>query len=345
MVDIYSPAVLNRVVQDLKVTAPSLFLLDTFFPESQVSLDDKIHFDVITGKPRLAPFVAPYVEGQIVQRLGYETKSVSPAYIKDKRIFEATRAPRRLPGDPIGGAIDPADNRRRLLAQDSDDQIGMLNRRLEWMASSILRTGSVTITGEKYPTTVVNFGRDAALTVTLTGTDLWPDAGSDPIGDLEDFSGLIREKSGATAIDVVMAENVWKALRGKQAVKDLLDKSSGLDARTSLNLGPDGSRAGATFKGYLGEFRLWVYTETYVDAAGATQNFLPANYLIMANPVALEGVRQFGRIWDEEAGWQALDYYQKSWINPDPSVRFLLMQSAPLTVPYRINASLCAKVI
>lgn len=343
-IDVFSPAVLNRVVQDLKVSAPSQFLLNTFFPESQVSLDDKIHFDVLTGKPRLAPFVAPYVEGQIVQRLGSETKSVAPAYVKDKRIFEATRAPKRAPGEPIGGPIDPAENRRRLVAQDTADQIGMLNRRMEWMASSVLRTGSVTISGEKYPTTVVNFGRDAALTVTLTGTDLWSDAASTPLGDLEDFSGLIRDKSGANAVDVVMAEDVWKALRGKQDVKDLLD-NAGRDDRTALNIGPDNTRNGATFKGTLGDFRLWVYTETYVDESGTTQKFLPSNYLIMASPESLEGVRQFGRIWDEAAGWQALDYFQKSWVNEDPSVRFMLLQSAPLTVPYRVNASLCAKVL
>ena len=37
--------------------------------------------------------------------------------------------------------------------------------------------------------------------------------------------------------------------------------------------------------------------------------------------------------------------YVKSWIEPDPSVRFIMLQSAPLLVPYRPNASLKAKVL
>jgi len=58
----------------------------------------------------------------------------------------------------------------------------------------------------------------------------------------------------------------------------------------------------------------------------------------------LDGVRCFGAIKDEEAGFQALPYFPKSWLEKDPAVRYLLMQSAPLPVPYRVNASFCATV-
>jgi hypothetical protein len=44
------------------------------------------------------------------------------------------------------------------------DQIDMLNRRLEWMAAQALVNGTVTITGDGFPTTLVDFGRDSALT-------------------------------------------------------------------------------------------------------------------------------------------------------------------------------------
>jgi hypothetical protein len=40
-----------------------------------------------------------------------------------------------------------------------------------------------------------------------------------------------------------------------------------------------------------------------------------------------------------------MEYFTKSWTIPDPSTRILLMQSAPLMVPYRINASFSAKVL
>lgn len=343
--DIFSSAVLNRVVQDLKVSAPTLFLLNTFFPEISVSNQEEIFFDVLTGKPRLAPFVSPLVEGQVVHGQGFVTKSFKPAYIKDKRVYEDGRPVRRSPGEPIGAPLDAAARRARLLAQDTVDQVEMIQRRLEWMAAQAMLNGKVVVTGEKYPTVEVDFGRDAALKVVLSGNDLWGDAASDPLGDLEDFSGIIRDKSGANAVDVVMAENVWKAMRRKQDVRDLVDKSASLDSRTALNLGPDVSRNGATYKGTVGDFNLWVYTETYTDDTGATAKFIPDGHLVMGSASGLEGVRHFGAIKDEEAGFQPLDYFQKSWITPDPSVRFLLMQTAPLVVPYRPNASLCAKVL
>jgi hypothetical protein len=55
-------------------------------------------------------------------------------------------------------------------------------------------------------------------------------------------------------------------------------------------------------------------------------------------------VQHYGAIKDEAAGMQALDYFSKSWTQPDPAVRFLMLQSAPLVVPYRVNATLAAKV-
>jgi hypothetical protein len=345
MADNYSSAVLNRVVQDLKSVAVDPFLLNTFFGEVSVSTSEEIYFDVLTGKPRLAPFVSPLVEGQIVESLGYTTSSFRPAYIKDKRVFEDGKAIRRTPGQAIAGPVDPMEVRRINLATESLDQIEMLNRRLEWMAAQIMRTGSVTITGEKYPTTVVNFGRDAALTVTNTGTALWTDVGSDPIADLEAWAALIRSKSGANAVDVIMAQNVFTAFRGHAKVKALVDKSSGFSRRTDLDLGPNSMRAGATYMGTFGAFNIWVYSDSFVDETGTTGQYIPDNYLVMAATGQVEGVRHFGAIKDEAAGFQATDYFQKSWLQPDPAARYLMLQSAPLVVPYRINATLGAKAV
>jgi hypothetical protein len=345
MVDLYSSAVLNRVVQDLKAQALDPFLLNTFFGETSISTTEEIYFDVLTGKPRLAPFVSPLVEGQIVQSQGYVTNSFRPAYIKDKRVFEDGKPVRRLPGQAIAGPIDPIDLRRQNLATESLDQIAMVNRRLEWMAAKIMLTGSVTVTGEKYPTTVVNFGRDAALTVTNSGTALWTDAASDPVSDLENWAGLIRDKSGANAIDVIMAQNVFTVFRGHAKVKDLVDNSKGFSRRTDLDLGPNSMRAGASYMGTFGAFNIWVYSDSFVDETGTIGKYIPDNYLVMAATGQVEGVRHFGAIKDEAAGFQALDYFQKSWTMPDPAARFLMLQSAPLVVPYRINATLSAKAI
>ena len=54
-------------------------------------------------------------------------------------------------------------------------------------------------------------------------------------------------------------------------------------------------------------------------------------------------VRHFGAILDHDS-LVAEPYFPKSWLEKDPSVRYLLMQTAPLLVPYRANATFRAKV-
>ena len=49
-------------------------------------------------------------------------------------------------------------------------------------------------------------------------------------------------------------------------------------------------------------------------------------------------------IEDEKAGYRAPQYFIKSWLEEDPAVRWLLLQCAPLIVPYPVNASFCATV-
>lgn len=342
--DIYSPAVLTRVIDDLRDSNNvGTFLVNRFFPEVVQSNTEEVYFDVKDGKARLSPFVSPMVEGQIVQSRGYTTKSLRPAYIKDKRVMEDGKSVRRPIGMPIAQAMDPMTQRLLNIRAETEDQIRMVNRRKEWMAASALLNGTITITGEKYPTVVVNFGRDAALSVVLAGAARWNDSAPDVLGNLETWASLVRSKSGAPVRDVIMANGTWTALRNSEDVKELLRYDRSLSPESTIDLGPSASMPGVTYKGQIGEFRFWIYSDFYVDDAGNEQAFIPDGYLLLVSE-QLEGVQHYGGIKDEQAGFKAMDYFSKSWTMPDPAVRFLMLQSAPLIVPYRINASLSAKV-
>lgn len=100
----------------------------------------------------------------------------------------------------------------------------------------------------------------------------------------------------------------------------------------------------AVFMGQIDGFNIFVYAGWYIDDNGDEQPIFPPGKVLLAG-VGLGGTRCFGAIMDEEAGFQAFPYYPKSWTENDPSIRLLLMQSAPLVVPSRVNASLCATVI
>jgi hypothetical protein len=50
----------------------------------------------------------------------------------------------------------------------------------------------------------------------------------------------------------------------------------------------------------------------------------------------LGGVQAFGAIMDEEV-LIATEFYPSSWVEKNPSARFIMTQSAPLVVPTRPN--------
>lgn len=339
--NIYETHALRGVVEFLGT--PKSFLLDAFFPMIQTSDSEKIDFDVETGKRRITPFVAPIVAGRVVEGLGYTTNTFAPAYAKDKRILKPDAPLKRAIGEAIGGSLSPMERRALALRREIQDQLAMLTMREEIMASEALRTGKVTVDGEGFDSVLVDFGRAAALTVaTLTANDRWTvdHADSLPMDDLETWAALIQSNDGPPPTDIVMDPLAWQAARKKTAVTTLLDTRRG--STSQAELGPLANTTGR-FIGYLGDFRLWVYQQTYVDEDGNSAKVIPDYTVIMGSP-AIEGVRAYGAIQDEKAGYTAQRYFIKSWLEEDPAVRWLLLQSAPLTVPYRPNASLCATI-
>ena len=351
--DIYTTQVLNRVVE--QKPAPSSFLLDRFFPGVQTGDSEEIWFDIDKSKPRITPFVHPFVAGKVIADRGIETKSFKPAYAKDKRLLLPNQPLKRRAGETIGGSLSPAQRRAAQVNDSLDDQLDMLTRREEVMASEGLRLGQVTVAGENYPTVVVNFGRDAALTVTLAGGARWGEAGVSLIDNLETWAGLVQTKSGAAPREVVMDPLAWGIFRKDAEVKDLLDRwkrSMNEAGAPALDRGPMSRGDGADrarFVGMVGDFEIWVYSDVYVDEDGNDQKLWPDYTVMLAagnggRKGGLEGVRAYGAILDEKANYKAQRFFSKSWIEEDPPTRYLLLQSAPLVIPYRPNASFCATV-
>jgi hypothetical protein len=337
--DLFSTNVLNQVVADLK--GSTQFLLDRYFPNIQSELTEEIHFDVMDGVRRIAPFVSPLVEGQIVETLNYKTSTYKPAYIKDKRVFDMNRPLKRTAGEQLTGSMAPAARLRALIANDMADQVNMMNRRLEVMAGEVLATGKVTIVGDKYPQAILDFGRAAGNTV--IASPLWSTT-SNPLDDLQNWSQIVLKSTGVMLTDVIMTVDSWIAFRNNTNVKDRLNLQRVLQTMPTMTQAAQ-IEEGGVFMGNADGFNIFVYSGWYVDPAdGVEKTILPVGTLLLCSP-AMEGVRAFGAIRDEEAGLQAVPYYVKSWIEPDPSVRFIMLQSAPLLVPYRPNASFKAKVV
>lgn len=340
MADLFSTSTLRAIVRDLRM--PRAGVLSKYFTQVSQDTSEEIHFDIDNKPRRIAPFVSPLVAGKVVQGRGFQTATFKPAYVKDKRAFHPSRGLKRAMGERIGGGeLSPEQRMQLLLVQDLEDQLDMLTRRLEWMAMRALYDGKVTVSGDDYPSVLVDFGRASDQTIVLSGGARWGQAGVKPLDLLQDWSNKMLKATGVAGRDVIMTVDVWKVFKADADVKTRLDRYRG-----NSTMQPDAVlEEGLVFMGMVDEFAIYCYSSWFVDPATGTETaMLEDGTVIMCGGDAVEGVQHYGAILDHEH-LQAEQFFVKSWTEHDPSMRYLLMQSAPLPVPYRPNATLRATVL
>ena len=231
------------------------------------------------------------------------------------------------------------------------DQIDMINRRLEWMAASALVSGTVTVAGEGYETKVVDFGRASDLTITLSGSDKWPltvaagATNTQPSDDIEIWQTTFLKESGSVATDLVFTNKSWRAFRLDTTIKDNAITFPALSPfGNQINAGPQVMK-GAIYKGRWGNFDLWLYNDWFIDPLDNVEKPMIPDGAVIMSGADLMGTRAFGVILDPAFNYGPLAYAPKSWVKEDPAQRLILMQSSPLVIPSRVNASLCATVV
>ena len=337
---VYDTATLIEVVPNLKLSQN--FLLDNFFPNEAVAETEEIAIDVDVGKRRLAPFVSPLVEGKIVEGRRVQTNVFKPAYIKDKRALDLRRPIRRAIGERVGGSLTPAERYMANVQFEMADAIDMINRRLEWMAAQALTSGTVTVTGEGFPTAIVDFGRDPSLTLALTGTAQWGQSGVLPSWNIQEWQNQVLKLSGGVCTDLVFTPSAWNYFLQDPNVKNAW-LFAGNGGPNSVDVGAKITR-GAVPMGRWGQYRLWIYNDWYVDPVTDDETPMIADgTVIMAGP-DLMGTRAFGVIMDPAFNYGPLPYAPKMWVEQDPAQTLVLVQSAPLVIPSRVNACFSATV-
>lgn len=342
---IYDTNTLVGVVQNLKLAQS--WLLDKFFRNMIAEESEFVSIDVDVGKRRMSPFCSPLVEGKLVESRRFQTNTFKPPYIKDKRAPDLRKPVRRMIGERIGGEFPQEVREEMNLEFELNDQIDMLTRRLEWMAAQVLLTGTLTVSGEGFPTTVIDFGRDGSLTIALTGGAQWTAANitagtANPTGNIETWQTQILKSSGAVATDIVFTPKAWNGFKLDPALKGAIVFPALGESGNVVNPGAQIQR-GAVFKGRWGQYDLWLYNDWYVDDNNVEQPMLPDGSLIISGP-DLQGTRAFGQIIDPKFNYGALPFAPKTWLVDDPAQRFLMMQSAPIIIPSRVNAALAATV-
>lgn len=344
--DLYSTADMLDVVRVTPVE--SAYWLDGWFGQSKQFTTAEIMFDKLRTSRKLAPFVSPVVQGRVMRSQGYETRAFAPGYVKPKHIVDPNRMFTRRPGEVPGlGSSSPAARWNAAIAENLAEERESINRRENWMAAMSIINGSVTITGEDYPTQVVDFRRNAGLTRVLVGAARWGESGAAPLKDIAELRTLAFQESGAGITRLTMGLGAFDLFYEDEDVQKLLKgQEIGNVARTSDStlsaLGSPGQpfEYRGVLQGANGQGRLEVYTynEQYEDEDDVTQSIMDT-YSVVGTGNSIRGVRCYGAIRDKRAGLQALPIFPKMWDQEDPSLTYTMTQSAPLPVPTNIDNS------
>lgn len=341
-------ATLLEVRRQQKVIAP--FWINFFSRVIEFDTPN-IDFEKVSRRyKKLAPFVAPNVQGRVISSQGSNMQRFSPAYVKPKSVIDPSKVIARQPGEVLYQPLSNEQRRLAVLAEETKEHKTRILNREEWMAAHAVIYGEVTVAGEDYPTQTVNFGRDASLTNTLLTTARWSEGTAKPLDDITLMRRRVNTLSGLVADRLIFGTNAWDYFVARLGLNNpttgnLLDRNfRGSETEiTRLLNGYEGAEFAGRFVGSNGaSFECWVYTGSYDDDDDVSQNFLDPRDVVGVG--ALDGVRCYGAIQDARAGYRAMSVFMKNWLNEDPSVEYLLSQSAPLMVPGEPNATFRIRV-
>lgn len=356
----YDTAVLLEVISDPTLAPIPGFWL-RYFPTTYNSTVEKIMFDEIDiNEYRLAPFVAPHVQGVPMISKGFITRSFKPAYLKPKHVIDPSRALLRTAGEtPLLGSLSPGQRFEAALADNLRRERMMIENRWDWMACQAVVTGQVVVKGENYPAVTVDFGRDGGLTSVLSGAALWSATTATPIADIQAKRDLSFKLSRAPITDLIFGINAWGSflLPSHGDVQGLLNvlqrgQESAFNVSGINDGGPFQYMGRIQGYGGLGALNLWTYSNWYESLGDGVEDGADAGVgvpyfdedTVVGVGGALHGVQAFGAILDRRAGLAALPLFPRQWDADDPSVSYTMTQSAPLMVPMRPNNSFSMKV-
>ena len=325
---------------------PKTFLLNTFFKGQNEFPTESVDIDIYKGKRRVAVYVNPKGAGQVVDRTGYKTNTYKPPYVKPKMPTTAEDLLKRQAGEVMyANNLSPEQRAAMQLGKDMAELDAMITRREELQAREALFDGKVTVKDIDGNEIVdeIDFGREVSHTIDLTATGKtpWDASGADLLADIRAWRRQNIQDSGVSSNIVIMGSDVVDLFMGSVAVRTQLDKQTAQVGELQMRA----MELGVTFIGRIEGVDYYAYDEWFFnDITGLEEAIVPAKKVLVGSTMA-RCERLYGAIRDVEAGLAAVARYPKSWIEQDPSVRWIQLHSAPLCVPHQVDAFTVATVM
>lgn len=322
---------------------PGNFLLRTFFGRAIDFETAEVYFDRVLDDMRRAPLVAQLSPGKIQQSRGYRKETIIPASMKPKSQITGKEVLSRLAGERIGGEMSAAEREAAVREMYLLKHQERMARTRESWAASLLLTGSLTLTGDDYPATTVNFGRAGPLTKTLLTTDRWGESGVSPYDDVDEWMNEVATTVGAAVDIVIMDRLAWALFAADPKTERALDTTLGQTGAITLGYTPDVPGA-PTYKGRIGGTEFYVYNSVDHDESFAAVQLIPDYTVILGSRAGYGGHQLNGVIEHAENHYQPGEFFPHEWIDPNTGAHWVETISAPILAPERVNASAAATV-
>lgn len=347
-IDIFDPVTMAAVVRQLPETPR--FLKDTFFSRDQLEPTVKVAFDVFKGMRRVAPYVSIRNKTPVAEKIGYRTNSVDTPLVAIKDVTDIEDVMKRLPGEVLmGSGMTPADRGLELMAQVLNDFNAQIARREEVMCAQALFDGVIHVTGPDIQDYDIDFG----LTNKGTASVLW-DAESSTANPIEDLQGWVNQciQNGYRTPDIcIMSQNAYDAFRDRMIALGYLDQWH----MNVMEMAPQVHTDGVYWVGRLRQPNLdiYVYTNWYLDDwtdpdAPTEKQVIPTGKILIGSrnmrSTMFYGVLSYADRMTSSWVSPMVPRGADSWVEKDPDVRFLRMQSRPLPVPQEIDSWYAATV-
>ncbi len=340
----------------MRATKPETWMFGKFFTRQIATESEWIDFEKLPVPSRkLAAFVKPMGRGTSIYDDSSSTKRFKPANVVVEEAIDPLRLLSTAPGidsmlDPM--SISPAQRRNLLRAEMTAQAMLAIERRWEWMRAKAIVDGKVTVKYESGESVLVDFGRAAGHTETLTGGSQFGDSGVKFMDKVQAVIDTMTDAEfGAIPVDIIMGGSVWAVVKNDAGLQAAMEFEA---QRSDVNIerGLIGS-TGKVFKvgtisvgGPSGQtLNLWVNNETFLDNSGASTRYVGAKEMVFCGaPEAIMGIQCFGRIIDMDADFKALPIFPKNFMQGERvKTEHLSFESAPLMVPVNPDATYVIK--
>lgn len=338
-----------------KTKRPYTFLKDTFFGNVVEHESEEFGFDIVKNGEQVAPYVHPEIGGKMLEKSGYTTKTFTPPLVAPEKIITAKDVERRLAGEEINGRDSWEVRQRKLAAQYLRELDESIARREEIQCAELLTTGQITVVGEGYPASVIQFWPTTPADkpyIDIGATDAtkyWGGANANPIDDFVLAADRIEDHSTTSATVAILGGGAAAALRANEDVWKKMDNRR-------INVGElETKRLGGGVR-YLGTFldsglEVYTYRGNYIDpVTKLRKKFIPDNLAVVTSREMI-GTMNYGLVTltDEEREIfvrVAKSRVPDSWMQRKrPAGRILQVQSRPLATIKDIDSVFVMKVL